>query len=121
MKIALSSSIWKVNHLLYGQSFSRPFAFAGGDLHCCSLVVHVGRQIRQSPMAVSWPPLLFGACKLNLDGSSVGNPGLAGCSGIIRGYQGNVLAGFAKSFGLHTSLKPKTLALMEAFLGDYNI
>uniref|UniRef100_A0A7N2KYF6 RNase H type-1 domain-containing protein n=1 Tax=Quercus lobata TaxID=97700 RepID=A0A7N2KYF6_QUELO len=42
--------------------------------------------------------------KLNIDGSSIGNPGKAGGGGIIRNQHGNRVRGFARSIGIASSV-----------------
>ena len=58
-----------------------------------------------------WPP--NGAVKLNVDGSSRGNPGLAGYGGIIRGDQGQWIVGFQGSLGTASNLKEELMALCQ--------
>lgn len=38
----------------------------------------------------SWNPPPTGICKLNFDGSTIGNPGLAGIGGIIQESSGSI-------------------------------
>ena len=35
--------------------------------------------------------------KLNMDGASFGNPGLAGCGGVLLDEHGNWITGFSRS------------------------
>ena len=48
------------------------------------------------------PPLDW--CKLNTDGASLGNPGTARGSGIIRDSEGRWVKVFARSIGFTTSI-----------------
>ncbi|RZB90460.1 putative ribonuclease H protein [Glycine soja] len=51
--------------------------------------------------------------KLNIDGSSIGNPGNAGFGGIIRDSFGDWHAGFYGSCGTATSLQAELLAILH--------
>jgi hypothetical protein len=53
---------------------------------------------------IKWvsPPL--GCFKLNTDGSSLGNPGLAGGGGVIRNHAGEWVGGFSRAIGVTTSV-----------------
>ena len=41
--------------------------------------------------------------KLNTDGASKGNPGLAGCGGVVRDKNGRWIAGFSRRIGVTSS------------------
>ncbi|XP_015936169.1 uncharacterized protein LOC107462117 [Arachis duranensis] len=41
--------------------------------------------------------------KVNTDGAAKGNPGMAGCGGLIRNYQGRWIAGFVANIGYCTA------------------
>lgn len=56
-----------------------------------------------------WPQI--GAVKLNVDGSSKGNPGMAGFGGVIRGDQGRWIVGFQGSLGIAGNLEAELMAL----------
>ena len=45
--------------------------------------------------------------KLNTDGSANGNPGLAGCGGVIRDDSGQWIVGFSKCIGITNSFAAK--------------
>ena len=51
--------------------------------------------------------------KLNTDGSSLGNPGLAGGGGLIRDEEGKWIAGFARKIGKTTSFFAELCALRD--------
>ena len=55
------------------------------------------------------PPLNW--YKLNLDGSSLGNPSLAGVGGLIRNDKGEWIKGYARAIGLTTSVAAELWAL----------
>ncbi|KAL3502966.1 hypothetical protein ACH5RR_037415 [Cinchona calisaya] len=50
--------------------------------------------------------------KLNVDGSSIFNPGPTGSGEILHGLQGEVIFGFSKSFGFKTSLEVEAEGLL---------
>ncbi|XP_027077095.1 uncharacterized protein [Coffea arabica] len=58
---------------------------------------------------VRWIPPVLTTCKLNTDGSSLGNPGRSGGGGVLRNSSGVFLLGFACYWGvipsLHSELK----------------
>jgi ribonuclease HI len=70
----------------------------------------------KSPIPVKWtlPPL--GWFKLNTDGSSLGNPGLAGGGGIIRNPLGEWVGGFSRAIGFTTSVQAELRALKDGLL-----
>ena len=70
------------------------------------LVVKIVRPIRWSKPIAGW-------LKLNTDGSSLGNPGLAGGGGLIRNEEGGWVAGFARKIGITTSFLAELWALRD--------
>uniref|UniRef100_A0A2N9H5A8 CCHC-type domain-containing protein n=1 Tax=Fagus sylvatica TaxID=28930 RepID=A0A2N9H5A8_FAGSY len=70
----------------------------------------------KSPIPIKWtlPPL--GWFKLNTDGSSLGNPGLAGGGGVIRNHLGEWVGGFSRSIGFTTSVQAELRALKDGLL-----
>jgi ribonuclease HI len=60
------------------------------------------------------PPL--GWFKLNTDGSSLGNPGLAGGGGVIRNHVGDWVGGFSRAIGFTTSVQAELRALKDGLL-----
>ena len=50
-----------------------------------------------------WTPPLYGALKINTDGSSRGNPGLAGIGGVVRCSFGDVQFFFSVHKGIYTN------------------
>ena len=55
----------------------------------------------------------MGWFKLNTDGSSLGNPGLAGGGGIIRNHVGDWVGGFSRAIGITTSVQAELRALKD--------
>ena len=51
--------------------------------------------------------------KLNTDGSSLGNPGLAGARGILRDFSGNWVSGFSLRLGLASNNIAKLWAIRQ--------
>ena len=56
------------------------------------------------PTPIKWKPLDSGWAKLNTDGASLGNPGIAGGGGLIRDSDGGWVGGFARAIGYTTSV-----------------
>ena len=54
--------------------------------------------------------------KLNTDGSSLGNPGLAGAGGLIRDGNRSWVVGFARKIGVASSLLAELWALRDELL-----
>ena len=51
--------------------------------------------------------------KLNTDGSSLGNPGLAGSGGVIRNHVCEWVCGFSRAIGVTTSVQAELRALKD--------
>ena len=64
-----------------------------------------------TPMKWSSPPL--GWFKLNTDGASLGNPGLAGSGRVIRNHIGDWVGGFSRAIGITTSVQTELRALKD--------
>lgn len=54
--------------------------------------------------------------KLNTDGSSLGNPGLAGGGGVIRDWTGRWIAGFSRKIGITSSLMAELWAIRNGLM-----
>jgi ribonuclease HI len=67
---------------------------------------HVTRQVRWNP-----PPEDF--IKINVDGSTFGNPGNAGFGGLLRNNRGNWIHGFSGSCGRATNLLAELSAIWK--------
>ena len=57
-------------------------------------------------------PQVGWAC-LNIDGATIGNPGRAGCSGLIRNERGEWLGGFSRSVGCADSFMAELWGLRD--------
>ncbi|KAK7858798.1 putative ribonuclease h protein [Quercus suber] len=67
----------------------------------------------QVKIQVKWTPPPLHWFKPNSDGSSLGNPGLAGGGGIIRDSAGNWVKGYARTIGVTTSVAAELWALRD--------
>ena len=67
---------------------------------------HRSIQVRWTKPRLSWH-------KLNLDGSSIGNPGRAGGGGLIRDDKGVWVKGYARNIGHTTSVAAELWALRD--------
>ena len=70
---------------------------------------------------VCWEKPPFGWLKLNTDGLADGNPGMAGCGGLLRDDHGNWLAGFARRIGTNTSFVAELWGLRDGLSLCYNL
>ncbi|KAL0287481.1 UNVERIFIED_CONTAM: putative ribonuclease H protein [Sesamum radiatum] len=83
-----------------------------GDLHQAAVMGFIFRQqVPRAPSIVRWhapsPPWF----KLNTDGSSLGNPGLAGAAGIIRDSAGHIHLAYQFALGTGTSVLAELTAV----------
>jgi ribonuclease HI len=62
---------------------------------------------------IKWVAPPVGWFKLNKDGSSLGNPGLAGGGGVIRNHVGDWVGGFSRAIGITTSVQAELRALKD--------
>ncbi|XP_075649824.1 uncharacterized protein LOC142620320 [Castanea sativa] len=80
-------------------------------------VAYLGINGKQTPIRnkiqVKWIPPSSNWFKLNSNGSSMGNPGLAGGGGIIRNKNGEWVEGYARAIGITTSVAAKLWALRD--------
>ena len=65
---------------------------------------------------IRWEKLGLGWVKLNTDGSSLGNPGLAGGGGLIRDEEGAWVVGFARNIGISSSFIAELWALRDGLM-----
>ncbi|XP_061354128.1 uncharacterized protein LOC133298795 [Gastrolobium bilobum] len=66
-----------------------------------------------SNVLVSWTFPEVGFVKVNTDGASCGNPGVATCGGVIRNSQGIWLNGFAYKLGFCSSFKAELWGILR--------
>ncbi|KAF7815070.1 Ribonuclease H protein [Senna tora] len=60
---------------------------------------------------VKWKAPTPGTFKINVDGSSRGNPGKSGVGGLIRDSNGTMMVGFSVSFGFNDILYAELFAI----------
>lgn len=68
---------------------------------------------RNNPREVVWLPPADGTIKVNVDGSSFGNPGRAGYGGLVRNNLGEWICGFYGSCGVADNLTTEIYAIMH--------
>lgn len=69
---------------------------------------------------VRWEYPREGWVKLNTDGASKGNPGMAGAGGIIRGARGEVIGMYAANCGATTCTRAEFLAVLRGLALTWN-
>jgi hypothetical protein len=85
-----------------------------------SACVRRGRRAKQKVHRMGrWSPPPVGFLKINTDGSSRGNPGLAGIGGIGRDSFGSVVFIFSANKGLQTVNRMEGLAILYALKRAY--
>ena len=100
----------------------------------CEVIKNYGKDIITAMMHASnvmaqprteifmrWEPPLENWIKLNVDGASKGNPGLAGGGGALRTHKGDWIKGFAANFGICSSVKAEMLAVLQGLWLAWNL
>ena len=64
---------------------------------------------------IGWKYPAKGWIKLNVDGCSKGNPGLAGAGGVMRDHMGTWIGGFARNISICSSVIAELWA--ETYMG----
>ncbi|KAL0307550.1 UNVERIFIED_CONTAM: hypothetical protein Scaly_2979300 [Sesamum calycinum] len=83
-----------------------------GDLHQAAVMGFIFRQqVPRAPSIVRWHAPSPSWFKLNTDGSSLGNPSLAGATGIIRDSAGHVHLAYQFALGTGTSVLAELTAV----------
>lgn len=72
-----------------------------------------GLNARTSSQTHNWQPPPDACLKLNFDGASRGNPGIAGIGGVIRNHQGNIIHIFYRSLGECTNNEAEFAAMEQ--------
>jgi ribonuclease HI len=71
-------------------------------------------QLKRAIMIVSWIKPEFPTYKLNVDGSSLGNPGFSGGGIVVRdSYGRQQCVAEARYYGIGTSVRAEILALLQ--------
>jgi ribonuclease HI len=63
---------------------------------------------------ILWPPPLQNWLKCNIDGASIGNPGVASCGGVFRDANGDFLYAFAEPLGFENAYFAELCGAMNA-------
>ncbi|GAU31405.1 hypothetical protein TSUD_370540 [Trifolium subterraneum] len=63
---------------------------------------------------ICWQPPVLNWLKCNIDGASIGNPGLASCAGVFRDASADFVLGFAEPLGVATSFFAELCGAMRA-------
>uniref|UniRef100_A0A2N9FE83 CCHC-type domain-containing protein n=1 Tax=Fagus sylvatica TaxID=28930 RepID=A0A2N9FE83_FAGSY len=79
-------------------------------------LIHVSHVKVRVPTPIKWKPPDLGWAKLNTDGASLGNPGIAGGGGLIRDSNGDWVGGFARAIGVTTSVQAELRALKDGLM-----
>ena len=107
---------WNIQALLLGISQVHPFVqVTRGDCELVSsgLFLRMKRRQLAQPRWIAWAKPSIGYVKLNIDDSSLGNPGHDGAGGVFRDSDGNILAGFSLFLGSRTNMEAEAMALLE--------
>lgn len=72
------------------------------------------------PKEVIWSPPAASCFKLNVDGSSLGNPWNSGFGGLIRDMYGHWLVGFSALYGYTTNLNVELMAVHQGLSLAWN-
>ncbi|XP_056697578.1 uncharacterized protein [Spinacia oleracea] len=81
----------------------------------------MGKRKRQrEEIYVRWIAPREGWVKLNTDGASKGNPGRAGCGGVIRGNGGEIFDVYASNCGTCSSTKAELLGVVRGLAIAWN-
>jgi ribonuclease HI len=77
------------------------------------LIGNCSKEKSRISTSIKWVPPPLGWFKLNTDGSSLGNPGMAGGGGVIRNHVGDWEGGFSRAIGVTTSVQAELRALKD--------
>ncbi|KAK1564397.1 hypothetical protein Q3G72_002354 [Acer saccharum] len=78
-----------------------------------NMEVQISLKKQKKIQVLRWLKPALGRLKLNLDGSSLGNPGPAGGGHVLRDSSGNFIFGFSKFFGLCSNNEAELRAVVE--------
>lgn len=73
------------------------------------------------PTLVQWKPPTGNLLKLNIDGASKGNPGRAGCGGVVRNSSGDLILAFSEYLEIGTNNKAEMQGLYSGLLICYQL
>ncbi|KAF5452033.1 hypothetical protein F2P56_027073, partial [Juglans regia] len=84
------------------------------------ILLYINVPIKQVPVSCPragvWRKLAAGWVKLNVDGSSRGNPGSCGGGGVIKDHLGNVKVAFSEHLGMGTNNAEELKALLRGIM-----
>jgi len=84
-------------------------------------MVHLSNDAIQKPIRqVKWIPLLNNIIKVNVDGSSLSNPGRSSFGGLIRNNNGDWLLGFSGFCGITSCLAAELYAIFHGLRIAYD-
>ena len=102
--------------LLSGIREAHPLALPNSENDAWSRLGLLPSPVRPPPLkwiSLVWSLPSFPYSKLNVDGSSLGNPGHSGGGGIVRDHHGQVQGIFSTYYGYCTNMEAETRALLE--------
>lgn len=73
----------------------------------------INKIVTKSKISLKWELPPEGWYKLNIDGASKSNLGIAGFSGAIRNQKGEIIAAYVKNIGITTNNKAEVWAFMD--------
>ncbi|GAU49474.1 hypothetical protein TSUD_91460 [Trifolium subterraneum] len=77
---------------------------------------HFNHQVTTLPKIVRWNALGGNSMILNVDGSSIGNPGISSFGGLIRNAYGAWIHGFFGNLGVTNILHAELMAILKGLL-----
>ncbi|XP_042483247.1 uncharacterized protein LOC122063611 [Macadamia integrifolia] len=87
------------------------------DIMCCRrLGLIINPKCPPEPLEIFWCKPPSGWTKLNVDGSSMGNPGRAGIGGVIRNDLGAMIGSFKNFIGIQSNYVAEFQALIVCLL-----
>ena len=122
-KIIFSFVVWNLrknrNQMVFKRQPHNPklakdnMDYATEFFHCAISTKHIQPRVT---IQVHWDKPEQGWMKLNTDGSSLGNPGLAGGGGVVRDWIGRWIVGFTRKIGITTGLLAELWAIRDGLM-----
>jgi ribonuclease HI len=114
--ISWQKTVWQTKSMLsqIAGVITKVSKISDRDISCLrSLNCPVNYVKKRKVQLISWKKPAGQQLKLNVDGSSIGNPGSAGGGGILRDSKGRCWAGFSRHYGNCTNMAAETRALLD--------